>query len=170
MKSYSQAGQDLWVIETLKGKRDGTFLDVGCYEPIDISNTFKLESELGWAGLGIDKDAKHSHSWKMLGRNFICADAREVDWLATCSIHGLGRHIDYLSLDVDENQLEVVRKFPWDKIRFNVMTVEHDSYRFGNTVRDEIRAILKSHSYKIAVEDVAIASVPFEDWWVSESL
>jgi hypothetical protein len=170
MKSYSQAGQDDWVIETLKGKRDGTFLDVGCYMPMEINNTFKLEREFGWTGVGVDRAFRFKAEWENCDRKFHCADVLEIDWKGLCATYFHAPPIDYLSLDVDEHQLEVVRKFPWDKIHFNVMTIEHDSYRFGNEARDEIRSILKSHGYKMAVEDVAIAGVPFEDWWISESL
>ena len=38
MESYSQCGQDLFVINLLN-KDNGTFLDLGCYLPKKINNT-----------------------------------------------------------------------------------------------------------------------------------
>ena len=57
MKYYSQAGQDKWVDDFFKSKKDGYFLDIGAYDGIHLSNTYYLENELGWDGLCIDADA-----------------------------------------------------------------------------------------------------------------
>lgn len=46
----SQAGQDLVVDQVLKGKREGTFVDVGGYDGVTGSNTFFLETHRGWTG------------------------------------------------------------------------------------------------------------------------
>lgn len=46
----SQAGQDLVVDQLMKGKRDGTFVDVGGYDGVTGSNTFFLEAYRGWTG------------------------------------------------------------------------------------------------------------------------
>ena len=40
MESYSQIGQDLWVLETLKNKKNGYFLDIGAHDGIYLSNTY----------------------------------------------------------------------------------------------------------------------------------
>lgn len=46
----SQAGQDLVVDQVMKGKRGGTFVDVGGYDGTTGSNTFFLETHRGWTG------------------------------------------------------------------------------------------------------------------------
>jgi len=46
----SQAGQDFIVDQVMKGKRDGTFVDVGGYDGVTGSNTFFLETHRGWTG------------------------------------------------------------------------------------------------------------------------
>ena len=45
--SYSQAGQDLWVLDKIK---KGYFLEIGAYDGIKFSNSLLLE-ENGWEGL-----------------------------------------------------------------------------------------------------------------------
>lgn len=46
----SQAGQDRVVDTVLKGKRGGTFVDVGGYDGVTGSNTYFLETNRGWTG------------------------------------------------------------------------------------------------------------------------
>jgi len=54
MKSYSQYSQDLVVLELLKFKQNGYFLDIGCSHPIKFSNTYVLEKNYNWNGLCVD--------------------------------------------------------------------------------------------------------------------
>ena len=53
-KNYSQANQDMFVLMMLDGKRNGTFLEIGAHEPINISNTYLLEKDFDWNGISID--------------------------------------------------------------------------------------------------------------------
>jgi FkbM family methyltransferase len=46
----SQAGQDHVVDRLMKGKRGGTFVDVGGYDGVTGSNTYYLEAMRGWTG------------------------------------------------------------------------------------------------------------------------
>ncbi len=46
----SQAGQDYIVDQAMKGKRGGTFVDVGGYDGVTGSNTYYLETHRGWTG------------------------------------------------------------------------------------------------------------------------
>lgn len=160
MTSFSQVGQDLWVLEKLNYKRNGTFLDIGCGHPIEGNNTYILERDYEWNGISIDRDTTLQSSWVCNGRFLICCDCLEAKLLSPPNIH-----FDYLSLDIDDSQLAFVRIFPWDKIRFSVMTVEHDSYRFGDSPKDEIRDILHKSGYVIDRKD--IGEKRFEDWWIN---
>ncbi len=57
MQSYSQLAQDLWVINQLKGKTDGFFIDIGAYDGVYHSNTLALE-QLGWKGILIEAEVE----------------------------------------------------------------------------------------------------------------
>ena len=48
---YSQAGQDLFVLTALDGKKNGKFIEIGAYHPTSLSNTYLLESHFGWDGI-----------------------------------------------------------------------------------------------------------------------
>jgi len=50
----SRNGQDEWVIETLRDKREGYFIDSGAAHSRINSNTFRLEIEYGWSGICVE--------------------------------------------------------------------------------------------------------------------
>ena len=45
--------EDLIVLNYFKDINDGYYVDVGCYHPIHLSNTFLLHKK-GWNGVNID--------------------------------------------------------------------------------------------------------------------
>jgi len=56
IKSYSQSGQDEYVINKLKNIRNGYFVDIGAWDGIEFSNTYALEQEYDWTGLLVECD------------------------------------------------------------------------------------------------------------------
>jgi FkbM family methyltransferase len=52
--SFSQAGQDRWVIEILLNKSNGYFLDIGAYDGVHFSNSLLLEQNFNWSGLLVE--------------------------------------------------------------------------------------------------------------------
>tara|TARA_Y100000591_G_scaffold312045_1_gene316112 strand:+ start:717 stop:1394 length:678 start_codon:yes stop_codon:yes gene_type:complete len=52
-KSYSMDGEDLIISDYFKNKKEGFFIDVGCYHPIHRNNTFLLYKK-GWKGINVD--------------------------------------------------------------------------------------------------------------------
>lgn len=53
-QSKSQAGQDLFVVAMLQGKRNGTFLEIGGNEPVNCNNTWLLERFFNFTGDSIE--------------------------------------------------------------------------------------------------------------------
>jgi FkbM family methyltransferase len=51
---YGQKKQELIIRHFFKDRRDGFYVDIGCYHPIKASTTFYLEKHLGWRGIGVD--------------------------------------------------------------------------------------------------------------------
>ena len=52
-KYYSQAGEDVFIVEYFKNKDRGFYVDIGCFHPIMYSNTAALYNN-GWNGINID--------------------------------------------------------------------------------------------------------------------
>jgi FkbM family methyltransferase len=61
---YSHAKEELVIRDFFQDKRDGIFLDVGCWHPIQDSNTYYLEHHLGWSGIGVDALPEMARKWK----------------------------------------------------------------------------------------------------------
>ena len=70
--SYSQCGEDL-ILKTIfgKNKHNGFYVDVGCNNPIQKSNTFKLYLK-GWRGINIDGNQNLIDKFRKIRRRDIC--------------------------------------------------------------------------------------------------
>jgi len=53
---YSQFGEDIILKELLSKKKNGFYVDVGCFHPKKFSNTYALYKK-GWRGINIDMEA-----------------------------------------------------------------------------------------------------------------
>ena len=81
--------------------------------------------------------------------------------------------VDYLQIDCDppEVSYEVLQKMPFDKVKFAVITFEHDNYVGGHDIQSKSRALLESKGYKLVVGNIAPNNISeFEDWWVHPDL
>lgn len=187
-KSYSQAAQDRFVQAVLGNKHGGTFLDVGCCHPTELSNSYALENHFAWRGLLVDSDpgaikacreqrlspailadstkldfdAAIREAWKHFNKNF--GDVLLVRGMK------LPDFIDYLSLDVDAATTDTLENLMRHNLLFRVVTVEHDAYRFGDGPRRLIEDIMQSFGYALVCKDVCSAEgYPFEHWYVHPS-
>jgi hypothetical protein len=173
---YSQMGQDRFVVEVLKGLRNGLFLDIGGGEPTFINNTYFLEKELNWTGTSIELDPQCKEKWDNSDRKttFLLQDALTVDYktLIPELLKKNGKErIDYLSVDLEPPilTLELLRVLPFDLCRYSVITYEHDYYRpdpghnedQAYTLR-ESRNIFDSNGYGLVFANQQ------EDWWVDK--
>lgn len=181
MKSYSQAGQDRFVADILGlrfNPRVGTFLDIGANNPIEKNNTYALETEFGWKGLCVDNSGESMEACERERKAcFYLTDATlHQNWLAALAQAELPTDlIDYLSLDVDAATLATLKGLPLPQLKFKVITIEHDAYRFGPGPRDEMIEILAKNDYDVLCADVMDKGLSFEIWaahkeFVSEKL
>jgi hypothetical protein len=83
--------------------------------------------------------------------------------------YGLASPIDYLSMDVDGGLPTTMRNLPFDKLRFRVLTIEHNRYLWGDDPRNEYREIVGKQGYELLCADVRHGDCPFEDWWVDST-
>lgn len=171
VKFYSQANQDRFVYEILIKSNpnpvlNGTFLDIGCNDPVEISNTYALE-QLGWTGCLLDIHEGMIDKCRAK-RTSLClvADATKFDWNTLPYTH-----FNYLSIDVDQHTEPTIDSLLNSKLSFDIATIEHDCYFFGTTYRDRLREKLTRAGYHLYIGDVCNDDGfynSFEDWWVSE--
>ena len=55
--------------------------------------------------------------------------------------------IDYLSLDVEGHEYEILKDFPFDEYKFRCITVEHNEPHTGPQMRMSIRELLRRNDY-----------------------
>lgn len=61
---YAQEKQELILRHFFRDRRDGFYVDVGCYLPRQASTTYYLEKHLGWTGIGVDAQERYGRPWK----------------------------------------------------------------------------------------------------------
>jgi len=149
---YSDGAQDLFIVNVLKEKMNGTFLDFGCRCPIKGNNTYLLEKKYNFSGLSFDIDTNEISIWKNSDRNYenaICCDLLNYDFEKKMDEFYSSNIIDYFSFDLEPPllTLEVLKKIPFDKYKFGIITYEHDFYRGYNTVKPS-REIFLNYGYK----------------------
>lgn len=166
-ESYSQIGQDIFVLQMLKNKTNGIFLDIGCYLPIEINNTYLLEKNYNWNGISIDIQ-NYSEEWKIRKSKFIQHDALLVNYEEILNKISINNRIDYLSLDLEPptRTFELLNILPFNKFRFSVITFEHDTYRGFDKIKQDSRKILKSYGYILYKENVG----NYEDWYIDQEI
>jgi SAM-dependent methyltransferase len=166
-QNYSEAWQDMFVLTMLNGKRNGTFFEIGCGDPVLSSNT-KLLEEWGWTGISIDANPELTAKFaKTRGSTVITGDATALNYEKL-----IQKDYDYLQIDVDPamNSLNTLLRIPFDKCRFAVITFEHDDYQ-SSGIKERSRQYLLSHGYTMVVGDIAPNRYDsFEDWWVHPDL
>lgn len=177
MNSNSQAGQDLFVLSCLNYKRNGTFLEIGSNDPININNSYLLERDYGWKGVMIEYEPSFLPAYRLHRPNstHVIANATEIDYRSCCA--ALPKEIDYLQIDLEvENEstiatLRKIRSELMDTHTFATVTFEHDIYRgdFFST-RSESRYIFNMKGYVRVFSDVKHTNSAFEDWYVHPTL
>jgi hypothetical protein len=170
MKSYAQAGQDIFAFLRNNSRSSGVFLDIGCNHPTENNNTYALELA-GWTGLNVDI-APFDYSKRVTPFHQCDAKFPDVTIFNFLKRHGL--KIDYLSVDADDDTVRVLQTLPLDTCKFNVITIEHDVYRKGTSDKVQIYNILRSHGYRRERDNVLAprcdgmpwSEQPYEDWYV----
>ncbi len=171
MNYCSNAKQDEFVAKMLNFRTSGFYLDIGSHDG-QINNNSYLFEQLGWNGICIEIDPNVTSSYTARRCRFVNQDATKIDYENL--LKSAPSIIDYLSLDIDEASLDVLKILPFEFYRFKIITIEHDYYLHGDRYRAEQRKILLSHGYDLVCGNVLVEQpgfegrrCPFEDWWIA---
>jgi len=197
--AYAHWGEDLVVSFLLSDKRNGFYVDVGCYHPTLYSNT-QLLFEAGWRGVNIDPNPFMIEQFKVVRPNDINlnvaisdSDVSEIDYFIfndwgssnTASVrfagevcrnqnvavqkslrvpcetlanifakHCAGVAVDFLNVDVEDLDMEVLRSNDWAKNRPTVVAVEDFQFDFSEPQRSPIFAFLTSKHYNMVSRNI----------------
>lgn len=168
MSDYSQAGQDKFVLSLINDKEKHFFLDIGCWLPTELNNTYLLEN-FGWDGISIDITNLKTE-WNSRNTKFVCDNALTMNYQNLFDSNNTPMVIDYLNLDIEGNgdRFNVLKKVLETNRTFKIITIEHDKYRgFETTEKIPQVSLLSSLGYELVCDDVCLGGNPFEDWWVN---
>lgn len=176
-KNFSQVFQDLFVLAALDGKRSGTFLEIGCYDPVVLSNTLLLE-QWGWSGCAVDHSPVYIEKMAAHGRRCFLSlnDATNIDYKSLLDSIGMPSRMDYLSVDVEPNTqtLAALKLALLSGRRFSVITFETEAYG-GDAGGNSSGVLRKSRDLLVGAGYVLVAgnisgfeddAHPFEDWYM----
>jgi hypothetical protein len=170
-QNYSQSLQDIFTLSVLNGKRNGTYLEIGGADGIDINNTFLLESEYDWKGLAFEWLEPGWNSYTSKRKNpCLCEDATKADYAKLLVDYDFPSQIDFLQVDIEPAQqtLDALKAIPHDRYRFSVICFETAIYCGEDMhVQQEQIDLLESLGYVMIAKNVSnVGNDPFEDWWV----
>jgi len=168
-----QANQDSFVLDVLNEKRNGWYVEVGSNDPVVYNNTYLLEKEYDWQGVGFEWNEGMVKVYNEVRKNkCVLADATQFDYLKYFQDNNFPKQIDYLQLDIEPayQTLAALKQIPLTEYRFSVITYEHDLYAdlANQQIKEESKDILYSLGYSLLVENVNDSSPDrvFEDWWI----
>jgi hypothetical protein len=71
-------------------------------------------------------------------------------------------YIDYLSIDTEGSELEILKAFDFNRYKFGVITCEHN---FTEN-QEKLKLLLESHGYNLVYPDFS----EFDGWFISNDL
>lgn len=172
-RNYSEIYQDIFVLSLHNGKNYGNYLEIGAFDPFLGNNTYLLEKMFNWSGISIEIDKKCVRDFNSVRKNkCLCEDATKTDY---CKLLEKYETIDYLQLDCDPPNVtyEILLKIPFDRVKFGVITYEHDYYNDKTKLyRKKSRDYLKKMGYKLLAGNISPnnTNMPYEDWWIHPDL
>jgi len=195
---HSQLGQDLFVLETLKQKKNGFFIEIGAGNGKYLSNTYLLEREYDWDGILVEpnkssfKDCTNLRHCKVINKLILNSEMATVlfhekrigefsfsegygnnnsnDVIDSYEIEAIKFEeifrdfssipdIDFLSIDTEGSEVEILSSIDFSKYRPNIICIEHN---YVKTNRVYIKNFLKSNGYIIVYSGVSM----WDSWFV----
>ncbi|MCG6556760.1 FkbM family methyltransferase [Ruegeria sp. 1NDH52C] len=104
---------------------------------------------------GISTFVKSSR--RIRGQNYKVETISLIELLET---HKAPAHIDYISIDTEGSEFDILNAFDFDRWTFGVMTVEHNHA----PQREDIHTLLTSKGYRRVLPDIS----RFDDWYLRE--
>ena len=136
IKYNGQLLQDKFVLNLLKFKKNGTFVEIGTNNPIVNNNTYLLEKDFNWKGIMIEYIDKFEKMYKeQRTSTYIIKDAEKIDFFQLLQSNNMPYNIDYLQIDLEVNNGSTINvlhhfdKYIFNTYKFAVITFEHDMYR-----------------------------------------
>lgn len=73
------------------------------------------------------------------------------------------KNIDYISIDTEGNELDIIKNFKFEKFKIDFFTIEHN---FNKKVREEIFKIMEKNGYRRVYKYLSY----MDDWYISKRI
>ena len=139
--SYSMDGEDIFINKFFSKKKNGFYIDVGCYHPIHRNNTFLLYKK-GWRGINID-----IHQFSIDLFNYL----RPNDFNFNYAVSNKDEIID-MYYQKKLSQISTIERFQANKVfQGNIKKSKIKSFRL-----DEILKMVNLKNLKIDLLDIDV--------------
>ena len=83
---------------------------------------------------------------------------KSVSLIDLLKFHNAPKIIDYMSIDTEGSELDILQNFPFDNYKFNLISVEHN---YGPN-REKLKELLNKNGYKPFLNNLS----KWDDWFV----
>lgn len=178
--THQKTQQESFILDILKEKRNGYYVELGAAHYSDGNNTYLLEKEYDWTGVSFEIVDSMRNEFNLNRKNPCMGDALSFDYTRYFEENNFPKQIDFLQLDIDAGYdgatgrpvgnshwtLHGLIAVPLNTYRFTLITFEHDAnmYWRNAAIRDAQREILDSFGYALVHRSF------HEDWWVDPNV
>lgn len=117
-------------------------------------NDEKHRGELSTIDIYSNSD-KHKKIRQSAGKKY---NVKTISLLDLLEKHEAPRSIDYLSIDTEGSEYEILKNFDFEKYHIKVITCEHNY----TATRQSVKSLLEKNGYTRKYEDCSL----FDDWYV----
>jgi len=155
-QSYSQLGQDLWVVHKTSEKCGGYFVEAGAVDGVSLSNTLLLEREFDWNGICCEPNPEYFQQLTLNRRckldNRLLYDADGESHILFAAEHAGGTEQDFQQESTRLKRRLSAPRVPVISVTLNSLLTDHDAptdidYISLDTEGSEFR-ILKGFDFK----------------------
>ena len=177
--THQKTQHEAFIIDILKEKRNGYYVELGAAHYSDGNNTYLLEQNYDWTGVSFEIVDSMRDEFNLNRKNPCMGDALNFNYTKYFEENNFPKQIDFLQLDIDAGYdyagrpvgnshwtLQGLIAVPLNTYRFTLITFEHDAnmYWRNDAIRDAQREILDSFGYSLVHRSI------HEDWWVDPNV
>lgn len=179
MTEHNITDQERFIIDILKKKKNGHYVELGAAHYSNGNNTWQLEQEYDWSGVSFEIVDSMRDEFNLNRKNPCFGDALSFNYVDYFEKNNFPKQIDFLQVDIDAGYdlygrpvgnnhwtLQGLIAIPLNLYRFTLITFEHDAnmYWKNTSIRDAQREILDSFGYSLVQRSF------HEDWWVDPKI
>jgi len=145
------------------------------WQDLNVNRSAALDSRCDWNESGLELEFYSNKELSSLeivsnrddhrlerAKNAVKYRVCTVSLIDLLGQHAAPSQIDFLSIDTEGSEFEILEGFDFSKYTFNVVSVEHNF----NPQRTKIRTLLEANGYQIVFQEIS----EWDDWYIHKSM